>query len=171
MKFQCKFLFYIHLVILFHCNFNTNYFEWSDTCSWVSVQLHFPCNVNEETFFRRGVIDSFIGIDVIDLEKQNCWHWFLCWFFFSLFQKVDHCCNWCLMGNMRQYFQIQPFRMFSVHLLWRRRTLTLTWRNRFLHTWIVLQRWIMWKGGHFYLLYGSLIEAVFDFCKRHFKNL
>lgn len=36
------------------------------------MQLHFPCNVNEDTFFRRGVIDTFIGIGVIGLQRQSC---------------------------------------------------------------------------------------------------
>lgn len=131
----------------------------------------FPCSVNEDMFFRREVVDIFIWICLIGLERQNylkVYTDFCVVLFFFLFQKVDHYCNWCLMGNMRQYFQIQLFRMFSVRLLWQKRTLTLTWRNRFWHTWIVLQRLITWKGGNYYLLYGSLIEVMFDFYKRHF---
>lgn len=100
---------------LFHCNFNTNYFEWSDTCkccSWVSVQLHFPCNVNKDAFFRRGVVDIFIWIGIIGLERQN---WFLLFLFFSSRKWIVIAIDvwWEIWGNIFKFSHSECFQCIS----------------------------------------------------------
>lgn len=135
LRFLCKFRALIHLFV-FHCNINTSSvkFVLLVTTAVLLFQCNctYPasCNVNEDLLFGRG--DEYVLV-AISLIRWNCFQINTDFFFlnFHFFQKVDQYCSWFLMGNMRQYFQIQLSRMFSVHLLWQRKTLKVTWRSRF----------------------------------------
>lgn len=109
---SASFCFTFIWLFVFHCSFNTNYFEWSGTCkccSWVSVQLHFPCNVNEDVFFRRGVVDVLIWIGIIGLKRQN---WFLLFLFFSSRKWIIIAINvwWEIWGNIFKFSHSECFQ-------------------------------------------------------------